>query len=85
MSLPRLPGCCACTSVRTGALIIGGINLAAGLIALLVSFALMACAGAFVSETAEILNLDLNDIEIIDVQNGEFTCLLHSSFTFTFP
>ena len=48
VSLPRVPNCCACASLRTGSLVIGGINLSGCIIMLLCSIAMLAGSGFLV-------------------------------------
>ena len=83
--LPRLADCCACASLRTGTLLIGGLNLAACIIMMLVSFTLMAGSSAIVTTMAEILDENVpgwrGDISTAGLEYGRWRPTLLSSFT----
>ena len=71
VSLPRVDRCCACASLRTGSLIIGGVNLAGCILMLLCSLALLAGSASFIQFLDENDPGWRNDLGAADLETGE--------------
>jgi len=76
VTLPKVPNCCACASLKTGTLIIGSLNLVASVFGILASIGFMAGSTALVDLVVQMLDQSApgwrEDIDREAIQSGIF-------------
>jgi len=76
VTLPKVPNCCACASLKTGTLIIGSLNLVASVIGLLIAIGFMAGSTALGDVAEQWLDESVpgwrEDIDRQAIQSGIF-------------